>query len=205
MFDSSKKGGSHLHPVTKARRKRKEQLVYIMGGSCCICGYNRCSRAMEFHHVDPTTKKRNINAGFTASFESDIEEARKCALLCNRCHSEVEEWNIPVDITFDEERYQEVLHTIQETKRKPTIKYCAQCGVPISSKATICAECYSQRTACVPSRDELKSLVRTLPFTTIASRYNVSDKAVVKWCVKQGLPSKRSVIKAMTEEEWETI
>lgn len=28
--------------VTKARQKRKADLVYIMGGKCCLCGYDKC-------------------------------------------------------------------------------------------------------------------------------------------------------------------
>lgn len=43
--------------VTKARQKRKADLVYIMGGKCSICGYDKCQQALEFHHIDKSTKK----------------------------------------------------------------------------------------------------------------------------------------------------
>lgn len=35
-----------------------------------------------------------------------------------------------------------------------------------------------------PSKEELESLVEIMPVTKIAKRYNVSDVAVKKWCVK---------------------
>ena len=41
----------------KARQKRKSDLVYIMGGKCVLCGYDKCQQALEFHHIDKTKKK----------------------------------------------------------------------------------------------------------------------------------------------------
>lgn len=37
-------------------------------------------------------------------------------------------------------------------------------------------------------RDELKNLIRTLPFTTIGTMCNVTDNAVRKWCDTYNLP-----------------
>ena len=55
------------------------------------------------------------------------------------------------------------------------------------------------------TRDELKSLIRSTPFTQIGVKYNVTDNAVRKWCDKFGLPRKVSDIKKYTDEEWEKI
>src|SRR4051812_27664066 len=75
-----------------ARRRRiKEILVAESGGACVLCGYDRCLRALAFHHVDPTGKHFGIGAGGHArSLERAREEARKCVLLCANCHMEVE-------------------------------------------------------------------------------------------------------------------
>ncbi len=62
-----------------------------MGGRCAICGYARCERALEFHHVDPATKAFAIAfQGVTRSIERARAEAAKCVLLCSNCHAEVE-------------------------------------------------------------------------------------------------------------------
>lgn len=35
-------------------RKIKEKLIEYKGGKCQICGYNKCTSALEFHHLDPS-------------------------------------------------------------------------------------------------------------------------------------------------------
>lgn len=54
-------------------------------------------------------------------------------------------------------------------------------------------------------REELKKLIRTIPFTQIGKQYGVTDNAVRKWCDKYKLPRKVSEIKKYTDEEWEGI
>ena len=56
-----------------------------------LCGYDRCSRALGFHHVDPATKSFTVAfGGLTRSIERARAEARKCVVLCANCHMEVE-------------------------------------------------------------------------------------------------------------------
>ena len=77
--------------VAARRRAIKEALLAEMGGECLICGYSDSSRALQFHHVDPTTKKFGIAfEGVTRSLERARQEAAKCVLLCANCHAEVE-------------------------------------------------------------------------------------------------------------------
>jgi Helix-turn-helix domain len=77
--------------VAKRRRRLKEILVEEAGGCCHICGYSRCVAALEFHHVDPATKKFGLaTRGLTRSLERCRKEASKCVLLCATCHAEVE-------------------------------------------------------------------------------------------------------------------
>ena len=46
-------------------------------------------------------------------------------------------------------------------------------------------------------------MIRTMSFTSIGQKYGVSDNAVRKWCATEKLPTKKSVINSMTDEEWE--
>lgn len=77
--------------VAARRRRVKEQLVAEAGGCCALCGYDRCLRALQFHHVDPATKEFAIGPrGVTFSIARARVEAAKCVLLCGNCHAEVE-------------------------------------------------------------------------------------------------------------------
>ena len=80
-----------MEAVARRRRKVKRMLVEEAGGKCTICGYDRCSAALHFHHVDPKTKSFALSVrGITRSIAKLREEARKCVLLCSNCHAEVE-------------------------------------------------------------------------------------------------------------------
>jgi transposase len=77
--------------VVRRRRKVKAILVSEAGGRCCLCGYDRCPAALEFHHLDPIEKRLEINhKGIALALEALRVEARKCVLLCANCHAEVE-------------------------------------------------------------------------------------------------------------------
>lgn len=56
---------------------------------CCICGYARCKRALEFHHVEPHEKDFVIAAAYTVSFARLKRELEKCVLVCANCHREI--------------------------------------------------------------------------------------------------------------------
>lgn len=60
------------------------------GGCCALCGYDRCTASLHFHHVDPSTKEFPVNMKGGRSLAAYREEAKKCVLLCANCHNEVE-------------------------------------------------------------------------------------------------------------------
>lgn len=70
------------------RKRTKELLVEYKGGKCEFCGYNKCVEALEFHHIDETTKEFAIS-GSTKSLEKQKKEADKCYMLCANCHREL--------------------------------------------------------------------------------------------------------------------
>jgi len=75
----------------KRRREVKRVLVREAGGRCSICGYDRHVAALEFHHLDPSTKAFGLSVrGITRSLDELRAEAAKCVLLCANCHAEVE-------------------------------------------------------------------------------------------------------------------
>jgi hypothetical protein len=72
------------------RKKTKKDLVELFGGACQVCGYNNCHEALQFHHLDHTTKSFGLNrTEYSRAYSVLVDEAKKCALLCANCHAEV--------------------------------------------------------------------------------------------------------------------
>ena len=62
----------------------------MKGNKCTLCGYDKCSKALNFHHLDPSKKSFGLSErGLTRSWEKIKLEIEKCILLCANCHTEV--------------------------------------------------------------------------------------------------------------------
>lgn len=83
---------AHCGKASVARKVLMDRLK----SRCVVCGYDRCKSAIEFHHVDPTTKIRSITAfvqqrGGDQELGTDDEfvaELKKCITICSNCHRE---------------------------------------------------------------------------------------------------------------------
>lgn len=76
--------------VSRRRKKLREMARDYKGGKCVICGYNKCQRALSFHHLNPKEKDFDLSSkGLTRSWERIKKEIDKCALLCANCHMEM--------------------------------------------------------------------------------------------------------------------
>lgn len=193
--------------VKKSRDLRKTDIVYVMGGKCQRCGYNRSIHALECHHLNPDEKEFAFNKAKSISWETIKNELKKCVLLCANCHREEHDEEIIKDTflssSYDELKAQEVSNRINDLKTHK-IRYCPNCGAIISQKAVYCVDCANKQRRITewPDRETLKQLIRTLPFTIIAKQYNVTDNAVRKWCDKYNLPRKVSDIKLISDDDW---
>jgi len=74
----------------KRGKQRKHMLIDLKGGCCSRCGYNKCIHALQFHHVDASTKEYqlDIRSLSNRSWANILQEAEKCILLCANCHAE---------------------------------------------------------------------------------------------------------------------
>ncbi len=77
------------------RKRTKLKLIEYKGGKCEICGYDRCVRALQFHHKNPETKDFSIS-GKSHSFVKLKSEVDKCILVCSNCHSEIHDGMIEI-------------------------------------------------------------------------------------------------------------
>ena len=142
------------------------------------------------------------------SWETIRDELSKCILVCANCHREIHSGFITEKLhsSFIEERANEISERIDGLKHH-TLHYCKDCGKIISDKANYCVDCFAKNRETVkrPTRERLKDLIRTTPFTTIAKQYGVSDNAIRKWCKKENLPSTVFEIKSISDEDWSQI
>lgn len=81
--------GTRKHQKTILRRSMKIQAIKMLGGKCCICGYNKCIDALEFHHENPSKKEFKLGSGNTMSWKEYKAEALKCILVCSNRHKEI--------------------------------------------------------------------------------------------------------------------
>jgi 5-methylcytosine-specific restriction endonuclease McrA len=72
------------------QRQLKSLAIEYKGGSCTICGYNKCNSALEFHHLNPKEKDFTLGHMKQKKFDDKIKkELDKCILLCANCHREI--------------------------------------------------------------------------------------------------------------------
>ena len=72
---------------TNRNRLNKKRAIDYLGGECVDCGYQGHYSAFEFHHIDPTTKKRGWDSMSKHSWEKIMPELDKCVPLCACCHN----------------------------------------------------------------------------------------------------------------------
>lgn len=72
------------------------------GGKCVRCGYNKCIKALEFHHLDPSQKDFTISNDHFKLLDA-VAESKKCILICSNCHKELHDnmWTID-ELNLDE-------------------------------------------------------------------------------------------------------
>jgi hypothetical protein len=78
---------------------RKIQLIQNMGGACSFCGYKNNLAAFNFHHVNSQAKqfKLDMRALSNRTWNSVLQEADKCLLVCANCHAELHNPHLELD------------------------------------------------------------------------------------------------------------
>lgn len=91
---------SQTYTSSKQHAEKKQLARDIINNAktqCEVCGYNRCSEALDFHHINPADKLFEIADANTQFWKrskngitlEDLEaEIKKCVVLCSNCHRE---------------------------------------------------------------------------------------------------------------------
>ena len=197
--------------IAEFRRRRKLNLMHLCGDKCNICGYCRTVGALEFHHIIPSEKKYGISSGNCHSLEEDIEEIKKCILVCANCHREIHDGLYSTETLqtlqiFSPEQAELLIQERNDTIYGKELK-CSQCGVDITrySSSGLCPACVAKNSRAVkrPSREELKNLIRTESFVAIGNLFGVTDNAIRKWCKAENLPFRKADIQKI--QNWEEV
>lgn len=75
-----------------AHWKQRMDNIFAKSGivwECSRCGYSKCKRALDLHHVDPAEKDIHVSAMWTYTEARILNEISKCIVLCANCHREV--------------------------------------------------------------------------------------------------------------------
>ena len=91
----TKKGKISKKKSDERRHIEAKKIMHrLKSNGCAICGYNKCDRALDFHHVNSEDKKFPLNVtGMKRKNKYIIEELNKCILLCKNCHYEIHDKN----------------------------------------------------------------------------------------------------------------
>lgn len=164
--------------------KRKLEFIELKGGKCEKCGYNENLSALEFHHIDSTTKKFNLNGRILANgrYEDLLEELDKCMLLCSNCHKEIHNEN------YDIELVKQILEENKDILKKETeVKYCKDCGKILLNENTsgYCQKCLAKHRRKVerPTKEELQEMIKDKSLNEIGKMYGVTHNSVKKWLI----------------------
>lgn len=205
MSDNSNYVISHI-------QRRKKDLISVFGGECCICHFNAYPQALDFHHVNPNEKEFGItdSGAVTKALEKQLEEMKKCVLVCSNCHRGIHAGLVQIPDNYQELYNQAVADELikaNNERKKGKQFFCKYCGATVYKGNDCCPQCAhkQQRRVERPSREDLKDLIRNNSFLKVGSIFKVSDNAIRKWCKAYGLPSKKTEINLITDEDWALI
>jgi hypothetical protein len=166
--------------VSNWRRRTKLNLIEEAGGCCQVCGYNKHPGALEFHHIDPSTKNFHLSRkGTTLAYEKLRIEASKCLLLCANCHREVEGKVTSIN------NLKSLIDLTKAPLQQRVIKqyfYCVDCSKRCSDHASRCVQCQSKTRHKInwPLIEDLEKMVAQTSYLSVGRELGVSDNAVRK-------------------------
>ena len=71
------------------RVKRAKTLHEMFDKSCRDCGISHDNPSFfDFHHIDKSTKHREVKQILNGSWDKIMTEVDKCVMLCPNCHRE---------------------------------------------------------------------------------------------------------------------
>jgi hypothetical protein len=82
-------GTCHNKYTLQAGQNKRLRAIEHRGGRSEICGFDKYSCSLDFHHKDPSVKSPKYSSLRGWSWERILLEIEKCILLCKNCHAAV--------------------------------------------------------------------------------------------------------------------
>jgi len=172
----------------KWRQKARRLLAEAFGGKCAVCGYDKSIAALDYHHVNPGEKDHSLYKAMRNGYawSKIVEEARKCALVCCRCHREIHAGitELPENYTRFNEEYSDLIKI--KKKEFDSCPVCNKMKNLLNSFCSVeCSQKNQQRFSITKS--ELEKLVAEFSYEEIGRRFGVSGNAIKKRCKSFGI------------------
>jgi len=168
--------------VYDKRIKIKEILVEYKGGKCVNCGYNKCIKALEFHHLDSSKKDFTISSFRYKSLEVQKREVEKCILVCSNCHREIHDKIFKENRLLNNNKSQKREEKIILKKEKIKVNSYCNCGKLKNKIADKCLECFrKEQYEKKPKLEVLLEDIKQLGYRGTGQKYGVSDNCIRKW------------------------
>ena len=173
--------------VKEWRKNTKLKLITCMGSKCQICGYSKCTDALEFHHINPKEKDFALGAirANPTNWLKITKEVSKCILVCSNCHKEIHADLI--DIPKNYQTFDETILQLPENKyllKQTKTTYCPVCNKEKENSNKTCSkECAGKYRSDIDwSQIDLIDLIENQKKTktSIAEELNCSRAMVIK-------------------------
>lgn len=164
------------------RLRARQYLAQAFGGKCTICGYDKTIAALDYHHIDPSQKDKQLSIAMRNGYawSKIVEEARKCTIVCCRCHRELHAG--VVELPDDYVKFNEDYANVIKLKEKE-FDFC-YCGILKNKNQKYCSDkCFqiSSRKFDISKR-ELEILIHQKPYEEIGRMFGVTGAAIKKRC-----------------------
>jgi predicted transcriptional regulator len=171
-------------------------MINAMGGKCCLCGYCKCSAALDLHHKDPSQKEIQFGKVIAnpRAWIKIVAELRKCVLVCANCHREIHRGlaTVPPNAPQFDESYLSKPSVDQIFVPTSEMDACPICN---SSKPVLYKTCSKKCAALIVGTiqwekfDVLSMKKSGMSNRQIASLIGCSDTAISKRLMKLGFQS----------------
>lgn len=169
---------------------RKLKAIALFGSKCNICGYDKNYAALDFHHLDQSTKEFDWSQLKLSKWENIVKELKKCTLLCRNCHAEL---HFP-HATMDQYKGTDnnLLNKTHILQSLTSTGNCLQCGVEVYGTQYCSTKCvrFNSRRAVRPPYNELMELVNTNGYSQVGRMFKVSDNSIRKWAKRYEVEQK---------------
>ena len=165
--------------VISWRNRTKERIIQSFGGSCGICGYKKCQRSLDLHHLDPNEKDFSLSSirARPKSWDSIVKELRKCVLVCHNCHSEIH-----AGVRQLSKTYAKFNNDYTDWRKIEEYDSCPICNKEKPVKQKFCSHSCAQTNSRKVDWDniDLLALLKTHKISELEEKLGVSNAAIYK-------------------------